>query len=65
LDTDHLERSRVDDGIHATEPHLGIMGSIDQWCDEAAFVEWEHATPDFPKWPAAFDRLVQQGRSQL
>lgn len=45
------------------EPHLGTMGSIDEWCDEAAFVEWEQATPQFPDWQAAFDRLVEHGRS--
>ena len=45
------------------EPHLGMMGSLDEWCDEASFVEWEQSTPQMPEWPEAYDRLVRDGRS--
>ena len=45
------------------EPHLGMMGNLDEWCDEASFVEWEQATPQFPAWSVAYDRLVRDGRS--
>ncbi len=45
------------------EPHLGMMGSLDEWCDEASFVEWEQPTPQFPEWSVAYDRLVRDGRS--
>ncbi len=44
-------------------PHLGMMGSLDSWCDEASFVEWEQSTPQMPEWPVAHDRLVRDGRS--
>jgi hypothetical protein len=43
------------------EPHQGMMGSVDEWCNEATFVEWEQGTPRFREWQAAFDRLVEQG----
>ena len=45
------------------QPHLGMMGSIDEWCDEATFVEWEQETPELPGWPAAHARLVEGGRA--
>ena len=45
------------------EPHLGMMESLDEWCDEASFVEWEQPTPEFPDWMVAYDRLVSDGRS--
>jgi heme-degrading monooxygenase HmoA len=45
------------------EPHLGMMGSLDEWCDEASFVEWEQSDPHMPEWPAAYDRLVSDGHS--
>ena len=45
------------------EPHFGMMGSLDEWCDEASFVEWEQSTPRFPEWSSVFDRLVRDGRS--
>ena len=45
------------------EPHLGMMGSLDEWCDEASFVEWEQPTPQMPKWQVAYERLVREGHS--
>ena len=47
------------------EPHLGMMGSIGEWCDEATFVEWEQDSPDVPGWDVAFERLVGQGRAAV
>jgi hypothetical protein len=29
------------------EPHLGISARLDHFCDEAAFVDWEQASPRF------------------
>ncbi len=46
-----------------TQPHLGMMASLDEWCDEASFVEWEQPTPQFPAWSETYDRLVRDGRS--
>ena len=46
-----------------TEPHLGTMANLDEWCDEASFVEWEQPTPMFPEWTTAYDRLIRDGRS--
>ena len=34
------ERSSMD-GFVGNEPHLTTMGRIDDWCDEATFVDWE------------------------
>jgi len=45
------------------EPHRSMMGSLDEWCDEASFVEWEQPTPLIPEWQVASERLVRDGRS--
>jgi len=47
----------------AADPHLGMMGNLDEWCDEASFVEWEQSTPQVSDWSVAYDRLVRDGRS--
>jgi hypothetical protein len=31
-----------------TQPHLDVAGSLDTWCDEATFVDWEQAGSEFP-----------------
>jgi hypothetical protein len=31
------------DAFVGSEPHLHTMSRIDDWCDEATFVEWEQA----------------------
>ena len=45
-----------------SEPHLGTMGHLSTWCDEATFVDWEQDSPELPDWQAAFDRLVNDGQ---
>jgi len=42
------------------EPHLRTMSRIDDWCDEATFVEWEQASRDLPDWQDGYGRLVAQ-----
>ncbi len=44
------------------EPHLSTMSRIDDWCDEATFVDWEQNSPDLPDWQASFSRLVADGQ---
>jgi heme-degrading monooxygenase HmoA len=46
-----------------TDPHLTTMGNLDEWCDEATFVDWEQSGPDLPDWQTAFGRLVADGQS--
>ena len=46
-----------------TDPHHATMSSLDGWCDEASFVDWDQDGADLPGWQAAFDRLVGQGHS--
>ena len=36
------------DAFVGSEPHLHIMSRIDDWCDEATFVEWEQAAAELP-----------------
>jgi heme-degrading monooxygenase HmoA len=43
-------------------PHLQTMGRIDDWCDEATFVEWEQAGTDLPDWQDGYGRLVATGQ---
>ena len=52
------------DLMHAfvgSEPHLSTMGRIDDWCDEATFIDWEQAGADLPDWQDAYRRLVATG----
>jgi hypothetical protein len=43
------------------EPHLRTMGRLDDWCDEATFVEWEQSGADLPDWQDGYARLVAEG----
>jgi heme-degrading monooxygenase HmoA len=45
-----------------SEPHLSIMGRLEEWCDEATFVDWEQASADLPDWQASYRRLVADGQ---
>jgi len=45
-----------------SEPHFDTMSRIDEWCDEATFIDWEQATPDLPDWKTAYTRLVADGQ---
>jgi heme-degrading monooxygenase HmoA len=46
----------------STDPHLTTMEHLDEWCDEATFVDWEQSSPDLPDWQTAFGRLVADGQ---
>jgi hypothetical protein len=46
-----------------TEPHLGVMTRVDDWCDEATFAEWSQDSPELPDWKTSFDRIVADGQS--
>ena len=45
-----------------SEPHLRTMSRIDDWCDEATFVEWEQAEADLPDWQEGYSRLIASGQ---
>ncbi len=45
-----------------SEPHLSTMDHLDDWCDEATFVDWEQAGGDLPDWQASHGRLVAEGQ---
>ena len=44
------------------EPHRGTMGHIDDWCDEATFVNWEQAGAELPDWKESYERLLSEGQ---
>lgn len=44
------------------EPHRQTMRRIDDWCDEATFVEWEQADAELPAWRDGYERLVASGQ---
>ena len=44
------------------EPHVGTMSHIDDWCDEATFVNWEQDAGDLPDWGEASARLIAHGQ---
>jgi hypothetical protein len=53
------------DVMHAfvgSEPHLSIMGRLDDWCDEATFIEWEQAGAELPDWQDSYGRLIASGQ---
>jgi hypothetical protein len=45
-----------------TEPHLATMSRIDEWCDEATFVNWEQPEGALPDWDDAYERLITGGQ---
>jgi hypothetical protein len=44
------------------EPHLHTMNRIDDWCDEATFINWEQPEADLPDWDDAYHRLITHGQ---
>ena len=44
-----------------SQPHLGTMDRLDEWCDEATFVDWEQASAELPDWRDGYERLVADG----
>lgn len=43
------------------QPHLDTMARLDEWCDEASFVDWEQTSADLPDWQTSFRRIVADG----
>jgi Antibiotic biosynthesis monooxygenase len=56
------ERSSMDSFV-GSEPHLTTMSRIDDWCDEATFVDWEQSSADAPDWQDGYRRLVADGQA--
>jgi heme-degrading monooxygenase HmoA len=56
------ERDRMNAFV-GSEPHLHTMSRIDDWCDEATFVDWEQAAADLPDWQDGYRRLVASGQA--
>jgi quinol monooxygenase YgiN len=50
------------DAFVGSEPHVRTMSRIDDWCDEATFVEWEQAAAELPDWQDGYARLVATGQ---
>jgi hypothetical protein len=46
-----------------SEPHLHTMSRLDDWCDEATFVDWEQASADLPDWQDGYGYLVASGQA--
>jgi len=44
-----------------TEPHRSTMDRIDEWCDEATFVNWQQTETALPDWDVGYERLITQG----
>jgi len=44
------------------EPHLSTMGRLDDWCDEATFVDWEQDSPDLPDWQTSWRHITADGQ---
>jgi len=38
------------------------MARLDDWCDEATFVDWEQSSPGLPDWQTSHRRLVEDGQ---
>jgi heme-degrading monooxygenase HmoA len=47
------------------EPHLRIMGRIDEWCDEATFADWEQADGELPDWQEGHARITTDGQAAI
>jgi heme-degrading monooxygenase HmoA len=53
------------EAMHAfvgSHPHIGIMSRLDEWCDEATFIDWEQAGAEMPDWQQGHARLVAGGQ---
>ena len=46
-----------------SEPHLTIRTRLDHYCDEAAFFDWEQASPALPDWPTSWRHLTADGKA--
>jgi heme-degrading monooxygenase HmoA len=55
-------RQAIQDYVHR-DPHLSAMNHLDEWCDEASFVDWEQDGTVLPSWQTAYQHLVDAGTS--
>ena len=46
-----------------SEPHRAAMAGLDEWCDEATFVDWEQPDAALPDWQTGYQHLVADGES--
>jgi hypothetical protein len=44
------------------EPHRSTMARIDEWCDEATFVDWDQEGADVLSWQDSYERLLAKGQ---
>jgi hypothetical protein len=54
----HLMQAYAD-----SEPHLGISGRLDHYCDEATFVDWDQDSADLPGWQTSRRHLTADGKA--
>jgi quinol monooxygenase YgiN len=47
----------------AAEPHHSVIPRVDEFCDEATFVDWEQDSAELPAWDISYARLVAEGQS--
>jgi hypothetical protein len=45
-----------------TEPHRSTFDRIDDWCDEATFVDWEQAGENLADWQESYECLLTYGQ---
>ncbi len=46
-----------------TDPHRSTEALLDNWCDEATFVDWEQTSAALPDWQTSWRHLVADGKS--
>ena len=46
-----------------TDPHQSTEALLDNWCDEATFVDWEQTGAALPDWQTNWRHLVADGKS--
>jgi hypothetical protein len=51
------------DSFVGSQPHLSTMDHIDDWCDEATFVDWEQPAAGSLDWQEGYRRLVADGQA--
>jgi hypothetical protein len=50
------------DAFVRSEPHVNTMGRLDEWCDEATFVDWEQASAGLPDRQEGYGHLIANGQ---
>jgi hypothetical protein len=45
----------------AAEPHHSVMARLNDWCDEAAFADWEQPDSALPDWQTSYRHLIADG----